>query len=86
MSGLPDVRVGQIWQDNDPRQPVGRERRLRVVSVPSDHLLRTAERPGDLGVGCQVVRGSGSARNRSTAIKLRRFRPTQTGYRLIADV
>lgn len=80
---LPDVRIDDIWQDNDPRQETGKERRLRVVRVPGAHAVATAADPGELPVECMVVRGRPAAVGRFTAIRLRRFRPTSTGYRLV---
>lgn len=69
------VRVGQIWQDNDKR---GYGRRVRVVEVDETHAL----------VELHVPRGAGHMHakpGRRTRIRLDRFRPTSTGYRLVQD-
>lgn len=69
----PDVRPGQVWMDNDPRVPT---RYLRVLSVTSAHAeVVQTDRHG-------VVVG----KERKTRIRLDRFRPTSTGYRLVTDV
>lgn len=72
----PEVRVGQIWADND-RRSAGRL--VKVLKVDS----RYAE-----VVACDMNGNwSPSAlRARHTRILLTRFRPTSTGYRLVEDV
>jgi hypothetical protein len=72
----PAVRVGQVWQDADKR---GYGRRVRVVEVDATHAV----------VELFVGRGTGNDQakpGRRTRIRLDRFRPTSTGYRLIQDV
>lgn len=72
---IPAVRVGQIWADNDKRS---HGRRIRIVAVDSTHAL----------VELYVPRGAGHVHakpGRRTRIRLDRFRPTSTGYRLISD-
>lgn len=64
--GLPDIRVGQVWKDNDKRSA---GRRVRVVEVNFTHA---------------VVQDP-SGRGRRTEIRLDRFKPTSTGYRLVED-
>lgn len=64
----PDVRVGDIWDDNDKRTP----RRLEVVSIittigpPSAHRVRLRN----------IETG------KETVVSRARMRPTSTGYRL----
>jgi hypothetical protein len=70
---LPDVRVGQVWLDNDKRT---HRRSLRVVEVPSLDVPN----PGHVKVTVQDAIG------RKYRIRLDRFRPTSTGYRLEQDV
>lgn len=66
------VEVGQIWADCDWR---AKGRTVRIIEVGSEHAtveLHTngAYMHGKLG--------------RRTRIKLSRFRPNSTGYRLVA--
>lgn len=75
----PTVEVGQVWIDNDKRQKG--QRGVRVVNrVP-------------IGAYAEVMvlfRASSTdpwkESNRMTRIKLDRFRPTATGYRLQTDM
>lgn len=79
-TGLPDVAVGQIWEDADWRQQQsGDPRRVRVVAVPPD--VESYPNPSQLGVRVENVK----TRTKST-IRLGRFRPNSTGYRLVRDV
>lgn len=69
------IRPGQIWQDNDKRSY---GRKVRVVETDTTHAL----------VELYVPRGAGHLHakpGRQTRIRLDRFRPTSTGYRLIQD-
>ncbi|MEU4296407.1 DUF6354 family protein [Kitasatospora aureofaciens] len=69
------VRPGQVWADNDKRN-VGRT--IRIESVDNTHAtvtLVTASRD-DI---------QGARPKRTSRIRLDRFRPTSTGYRLIRD-
>lgn len=74
----PAVRVGQIWQDCDRRSP---GRYLRVIDLDAGRAVvrQIAYNPVDRIAaelpGC-----------RPTRIRLDRFRPTATGYRLVEDV
>jgi len=68
---MPEVRVGQIWADNDKRS---RGRKVRVVEVGETHA--TVE---------EVVTGWTGRPPRRTRIRLDRFRPTSTGYRLVSE-
>lgn len=73
-----DVRVGQVWADNDPRS-VGRT--LEVVAVDSTHAtckVLTGRLP-------EVNNGFVSTPVKSTRVRLDRFRPTATGYKLVKD-
>jgi hypothetical protein len=66
---MTEVKVGQIWIDNDKR---GYGRRIRIVEIgtfPWDSSKRAAL--------CEhVITGH------QTWIRLNRFKPTSTGYRL----
>ncbi|MGI5274718.1 DUF6354 family protein [Nonomuraea sp. CA-218870] len=76
MPETPNVRPGQVWMDNDKRSE---GRRVRVIEVDDTHATV-------VGVD---IRGLPDSRNRvaarRTRIRLDRFRPTSTGYRLVAD-
>jgi hypothetical protein len=70
----PAVKVGQIWEDNDPRME---GRRVRVTAIDDTHATV---------VLCQPRPPVSSAKpGRRTRIRLDRFRPTSTGYRYVAD-
>lgn len=84
MSGadLPDVREGDIWQDQDPRQP----RFVRVVSVvlhsekPYAYIQAVEHSKSE---GWHPVRNLATARNSPIrAAQLTRFRAQRTGYAL----
>jgi hypothetical protein len=61
------VRVGQIWQDNDPRFKV--VRLLEVVRILGDKAECNVTLDGKAG--------------RPTKVQLSRFKPTSTGYKLL---
>lgn len=67
------VKVGQIWADNDKRAG---ERQVQVLSVDETHATVRQYHPRDIAFGTT---------NRLTQIRLDRFRPTSTGYRLVSD-
>lgn len=70
----PDVRPGQIWANNDKRSA---GRKVRIVAIDEQPDPR---KPGSTGYAVvEQVTG------RRTRIRLDRFRPTTTGYRLIQD-
>lgn len=62
-----NVKVGQIWADNDKRL---NGRRIKVLEVGDTHA--TVASPTGIGP--------------HTKIRLTRFRPISTGYRLLEDV
>lgn len=68
----PDVAVGQVWADNDPRSA---GRTLRVIAV------------GKNTVRCTVLTAAAGASEytvgRTRMIAQSRFRPTSNGYRLL---
>lgn len=61
-----EIKVGQVWQDNDPRVTYIRE--LTIHSISGEYAW------------CKMP--SGKLRR----IKLKRLRPTASGYRLVKDV
>jgi len=70
----PDVRPGQIWADNDNRVE---GRHLLVVEVVREVDGDPVRNP------YAVVRNVTGTRE--TRIRLDRFRPTNTGYRLMSE-
>jgi len=68
------VRPGQIWADNDKRSA---GRRLRVVEIDGTHAVVVQ-------VDARGVVDS-RMRVRRSRIRLDRFRPTSTGYRLVSE-
>ncbi|MEU8521212.1 hypothetical protein [Streptomyces sp. NPDC048577] len=66
----PDVRVGQVWADNDKRSE-GRTVRVDEVDVCYAY--------------CTVLTSAtpGGRTGQRTRIALERMRPTSTGYRLL---
>ncbi|GAA3750285.1 DUF6354 family protein [Micromonospora maritima] len=73
---LPAVRVGQIWADNDKRSE---GRLVKVTAVDSTHA-------DVIAVDAHGEPSPSILRARRTRIRLNRFRPTSTGYRLVRDV
>lgn len=85
---LPDVRVGQLYQDWDTRYRYGGYlRHGRVVAVPSpDEVAAAGSRAGELQVELETwwVRG-GSPEKKRTFAKLRRMRPISNGWKLVDE-
>ena len=78
MSDPIELRVGQVWADNDPkligyRNPK-RERRVRIVEL-LDHaaLVETIQHTNPAAVGHTVK------------VSKKRFVPSRTGFRLINE-
>jgi hypothetical protein len=71
----PTVRVNSVWADNDKRCE---GRRVRVVEIDATHATVV---PVDI----RGVPDSRARYARRTRIRLDRFRPTSTGYRLVSD-
>jgi hypothetical protein len=69
----PDVKVGQVWEDNDKRS---KGRFIRVMRVG----LRVAL------CGVWYDQCGRITPRRNVVIQLRRFRSNSTGYRLVQDV
>lgn len=91
MSDLP-VKPGQIWADNDLRS---KGRTLEVISVYQSRIadsvavckiLTNEEETQRLIDNPQGSYAPKDRRGKTTTIKVRRFKPTSTGYRLIQDV
>lgn len=63
-----EVKVGQVWQDNDPRRTrSGPPRLLKIVWVHEDGYAEVVAYPEIAG-------------DRHRRIRLDRFRPTHNGY------
>lgn len=68
------VAVGQEWESTDRRTP---GRRVRVVSLHGASAIVEATAPS-------TKSGSGSFKpGRRTEVRLDRFRPTSTGWKLV---
>ncbi len=77
-----------MWADNDYRA-AGRTLRVTAVdathatcTVLTDRTVSTYRHPGGYVHGTGTTHGVG----RTTRIRIDRFRPTTTGYRLVSDV
>jgi hypothetical protein len=84
---LPEVRVGQVWADNDHR---ANGRQVTVLAIISEFV---GEELVDFALVAQnkarQVRKPGEQNRpgRRTRIRLDRFRPSRkTGYTLVSDV
>jgi hypothetical protein len=82
----PQVRPGQVWADNDKRAA---GRTLRVDRIENGKAVCTVltnsdyyQREVEAGRSAWVVDKVG----KTTRISLQRFKPTNTGYRLVEDV
>lgn len=95
--GAVQVKVGQVWADNDPRTsgnrmlrvdaiearlPVGRRRSVGKGDALPDHPTHAVCMLGFLRGDRFMPHLTG----RQTIVRLDRFRPTSTGYRLVSDV
>ncbi|WP_097965014.1 DUF6354 family protein [Streptomyces sp. or20] len=72
MNATPTPAVGQVWQDNDPRQD---SRQVRIVELTDTHAVVTLVQPRNLV--------SSARAGRRTRIRLDRFRPISTGYQYV---
>jgi hypothetical protein len=83
-----EVRIGQVWQDNDKR---GYGRRVRIVEIVNRHIPgRPSMGTGTPHAVVELVTGRGvgygqAKPGRRTTIRLDRFKPTATGYRLVSE-
>jgi hypothetical protein len=79
----PDVQVGQVWLDYDARlrrRLWGVQRLVRVVEI--------VDVDGMTWPYAKVVTSLDGGKNwgsRQTRIRIRRFRPTSTGYKLVEE-
>lgn len=72
------VKVGQVWRDNDKRAT---DRTFRIRK-----LLPGGSTPDRPGFAVVVMLTPKQVRGREREIRLDRFRPNSTGYRLVQDV
>lgn len=83
---MPEVKPGQIWQDNDKRNPT---RQVKVVELFT--FKKRTGRPGsrleDVPMASCVSRPApnGEFSKRRVGIQISRFRPNSTGYTLVAE-
>lgn len=68
------VKVGQVWVDNDKRS-TGRHVKVMAIEVVDKRAVVRPCNPSGGLIGARITR-----------IRLDRFRPTGTGYRLVRDV
>lgn len=66
---LPNVQVDQVWEDNDPRIGTSGFTGRRMVRI--------------LAIEHDYAKVSNVNTGRTSRIKLERFKPTTTGYRLV---
>lgn len=96
MNAAPEVRVGQVWADNDPRS-AGRTVEVIEIGLTKDRITsrrgwagRTEVREEKPAVRVRTLTVSRnvsiSTIGRETLVLLDRFRPIKTGYQLIKDV
>jgi hypothetical protein len=77
------VRVGQVWADNDKRST---GRHVRVVEVREKHaVVELVAQRGRAWSGLRSGEAQRAKPGRRTMIRLERFKPNSTGYRLIED-
>lgn len=73
------VKRGQVWADNDRRS---RGRTVRILRVDDTHAVVTVLAARRDAPEAERLRAVGAERR----IRLNRFRPNSTGYRLMEDV
>jgi hypothetical protein len=80
MTSYYEVKPGQIWADNDSRS-AGRTLRIdRIIDGETICTVLTNSDSVNTGLAWQR-----DMRGKTTRISLARFRPTNTGYRLVRD-
>lgn len=78
VSEIPDVRVGDVWADGDPRG--GNRVFVERVCESNVDCHATHHEPH----AHVVTHNPGGFCRRPRTIRLRRFRPTRNGYRLMS--
>jgi hypothetical protein len=67
----PEVRVGQVWADNDKRNRA--RRYIQITAIDGDKAV------------CEAWYDEPSSKARTVRIRLDRFKPTSTGYQLVSE-
>jgi hypothetical protein len=67
----PEVKIGQLWTDNDPRYDG--QRSITVVKI------------NGITATCKVISNLNASVGKIVKIRLDRFKPTKTGYTLIKE-
>lgn len=86
---MSEVKPGQVWADYDKRSS---NRYLRVVEITAEHPSVEGNAPVPARAVVEEVAyntESGEVtplRSRQSKIRLDRFRPVSSGYRLVRDV
>jgi hypothetical protein len=81
------VKPGQIWADNDPRSAgrTLRVERIEGTKAACTILTNATAVQAELDSSLRARRTTLDRRGRTARISLARFRPTSTGYRLLAE-
>jgi hypothetical protein len=84
MAEQPGVRVGQVWKDNDKRSG---ERLLKVYALDEQTVWTRDNRAVSVPIArCRRLVGPNREPvGRWLEIRVDRFRPTSTGYRLVEE-
>lgn len=79
---MDEVKVGQLWLDNDKRNRADRFVRVTAIEEQVDpfkhHRYKVAT--------CEAWYDEPGAKSRTVHIRVDRFKPNTTGYRLVEDV
>jgi hypothetical protein len=80
------VRVGQVWADNDPRTGGGRLLKVYELDSRTTWTRDNSALSVPIAICRRVVGPNRESVGRRLEIRIDRFRPTSTGYRLVEDV
>lgn len=76
---MTEIKPGQVWADNDPRS---KGRTIRVLRVEETHAVVIVLSARIHAQQAERNRAEGAERR----VRLDRFKPTRTGYRLVKEV
>lgn len=85
MTNTPNVRVGQVWADNDKRSA---GRHVLIVAIEDGQLAYPFPDRAVVALCTpdgRVIFSGRNGKETRTRIRLDRFRPTASGYRLVKD-
>lgn len=82
----PNVQVGQVWADNDPRSAGRHVKVVGWADFPPGQTTNPRKAEVSLCTSDGQVIRDGRGRETRTRITISRLRPTSSGYRLIKDV